>query len=102
MCESLPYRFVEGRTLWYRDGPLDLAEADHPLLREHVAYARVCDAGEESVVYYTVVCDTGKITVICNTGLCLGVWVRRLTFASPQQESTHTHMWVVKACIELW
>ncbi|KAG2489739.1 hypothetical protein HYH03_011846 [Edaphochlamys debaryana] len=37
-------RFLEGRTLWYRNGPLDLGEADSPLLLQQVLSVSIADA----------------------------------------------------------
>ncbi|PNW87301.1 hypothetical protein CHLRE_02g117150v5 [Chlamydomonas reinhardtii] len=37
-------RYLEGRTLWYRNGPLDLADAEDPVLQQQVAAAAICDA----------------------------------------------------------
>ncbi|KAG2452939.1 hypothetical protein HYH02_002276 [Chlamydomonas schloesseri] len=37
-------RYLEGRTLWYRNGPLDLCDSEDPLLLQQVAAAAICDA----------------------------------------------------------
>ncbi|KXZ54058.1 hypothetical protein GPECTOR_5g166 [Gonium pectorale] len=36
-------RFLEGRTIWYRNGPLDLSECEDPLLLQHVESVAVAD-----------------------------------------------------------
>lgn len=39
-------RRLEGQTLWYVEGPLNVGQADDPFLRQHVHCICICDPGE--------------------------------------------------------